>query len=203
MMEAKLQELKVKREIVFGDAWDHAPWLERLLELAEIAPEHPRVHLYIGAARVEMGECRQAIVDFTRALSVDPSLADAARRRGDCQFVLVPVLSGDVQDYYDRALADYDAALALEPDVYTYNARGALIASLGQLDEAIADYARAAELDADYSETYFNLGYAHKLLGEKEQAIADFQRFLSFDQHWNQEMVAQAKGHIRDLTEDD
>jgi tetratricopeptide (TPR) repeat protein len=203
MMDAKLQEVKVKRETVFGDAWDHAPWLERLQTLARIAPDNPKVHYYIGAAYTEMGQYRQAIVSFTRALARDSELADALRRRGDCQYILVPVLGGDVQAYYDRALADYEAALEIEPDVYTYNAHSSVIGSLGNWEEAIEECSRAIELDPDYPETYFNRGYAYKVLGETEQAVADFREFLSFDEHWNPEMVSQAEGHIKELTEDD
>jgi len=201
MMEAKIQEIKAKRATLFGDAWDHAPWLDRLEQLAQIAPDHPMVHYYVGAAYTEMGECRKAIVSYTRALALDPTLADAVRRRGDCQYVLVPVLSSDVQDYYDRALADYDAALDLAPDAYTCNARGALIASLGRLEEALEDYARAEALDPDYPETYFNRGYVYKLLGEDERAVVEFERFLSFESHWNDEMVAQAEAYIKEITE--
>jgi tetratricopeptide (TPR) repeat protein len=201
MMDAKIQEIKIKREMLFGDNWDHAPWLERLQQLAKIAPDNPKVHYYIGAAYIEMAEVRRAIVSLTRAMIADPTFADAIRRRGDCQYTLVPVLSGDVQAYYDRALADYEAALELEPDAYTCNAYGTLIASLGQIERAIEEYGRAAALDPDYAETYFNRGYAYKLLGEAEQAIADFQKFLSFESHWNEEMVAQAQGHIQELTE--
>jgi tetratricopeptide (TPR) repeat protein len=203
MMDAKLQEIKAKRAMLFDDDWDHAPWLERLQTLAQIAPRHPMVHYYIGAAETEMGEHRQAIVSFTRAIMCDPTLADAIRRRGDCQYLLVPVLSGDVQAYYDRALADYQAALDLEPDAYTYNTYGSIIASLGQVDEAIVEYDRAAEINPDYAETYFNRGYAYKLQGEVEQAVEDFETFLSFEDHWNEEMISQAESHIKELTEDD
>lgn len=201
MMEAKLAEIKAKRALLFGDEWDHAPWLERLQVLAQIAPHHPKVHHYIGAAQTEMGACREAIVSFTRAMIADPTMADALRRRGDCQNLLVPVLSGDTQAYYDRALADYETALEIEPDVYTYNAHASIIASLGRVDEAIAEYDRAIELAPDYPETFFNRGYAYKLQGKEDEAIADFQQFLSFESHWNEEMVAQAQSHIRDLTE--
>jgi tetratricopeptide (TPR) repeat protein len=201
MMEAKIQEIKAKRQILYGDAWDHAPWLDRLQQLARVAPDNPMVHYYIGAAYNEIGACRQAIVSFTRALVHDPTMADAFRRRGDCQNVLVPVLSGDVQVYYDRALVDYEAALTIEPDVYTYNAHGTLIASLGRWDEAIQEYDQAIALDPDYAESYFNRGYAYKVMGETEQALADFQQFLAFDEHWNEEMIAMAHAHIRDLTE--
>jgi tetratricopeptide (TPR) repeat protein len=201
MIDAKLQEIKVKRGILFGDRWDHAPWLERLQTLARIAPDHPKVHYYIGAAQTEMGEHRQAIVSFTRAMIGNPTLADAVRRRGDCQYLLVPVLADDVQAYYDRALADYEATLELDPDVYTYNAHASIIASLGRVDEAIQEYDRAIELNPDYPETYFNRGYAFELQGKVEQAVADFEQFLSFESHWNEEMVTQARSHIKDLTE--
>jgi tetratricopeptide (TPR) repeat protein len=203
MMDAKLQEIKAKREVLFGDAWDHAPWMERLQELAEKASDHPKVHYYLGAAHIEMGDYRRAIVSLTRALIGDPELADAYRRRGDCQYILVPVLGGDVQAYYDRALADYEVALEIEPDVYTYNVHGSIIGALGQWQEAIREYSLAVELAPDYSETFFNRGYAHKVLGEADQALADFRQFLSFERHWNPDLVAQAQAHIKELIEPD
>jgi tetratricopeptide (TPR) repeat protein len=201
MMEANLQEIQAKREWVFGDTWDHAPWLERLQTLAEIAPDNAKVYYYIGAAQTEQSACREAIVSFTRALSRDPAMADAMRRRGDCHYLLVPVLSDDVQVYYDRALADYEAALEIEPDVYTYNAHAAIVASLGKLEDAIGEYDEAIALDPDYPESYFNRGYAYKRVGEVERAVADFRKYLSFERHWNEEMVAQAESHIREMTE--
>jgi len=201
MMEANLQEIQAKREWVFGDTWDHAPWLERLQTLAEIAPDHAKVYYYIGAAQTEQSACREAIVSFTRALSRDPAMADAVRRRGDCHYLLVPVLSDDVQVYYDRALADYEAAIEIEPDVYTYNAHAAIVASLGKLEDAIGEYDEAIALDPDYPESYFNRGYAYKRVGEVERAVADFRKYLSFERHWNEEMVAQAESHIKEMTE--
>jgi tetratricopeptide (TPR) repeat protein len=203
MMEAKLEEIKAKREIFFGDTWDHAPWLERLQRLAEIAPHNPKVHYYMGAAYTEMGEHRKAIVSYTRALAADPKMADAIRRRGDSQYILVPLLSDDVQVYYDRALADYEATLELQPDVYTLNVHASVIASLGELENALQEYDLAIELDPDYPESYFNRGYAYKLVGEADKAVSDFETFLSFESHWNEDMVFQAKGHIKELTEPD
>lgn len=203
MMDAKLQEIKTKRELAYGDPWDHAPWLDELHKLAEIAPNHPKVQLYIGAAQIEQGRYRDAIVSLTRALNADPELADAFRRRADCQYILVPVLGGDTQAYYDRALTDYEVALGLDPDAYTYNAHAAIIGSLGEWQAAIQEYGQAIELAPDYPETFFNRGYAHKVLGNKDQAIADLERFLSFEEHWNQELVAQARAHIKELLDTD
>jgi tetratricopeptide (TPR) repeat protein len=203
MMDAKLQEVKTKREIAYADTWDHAPWLEDLYKLAAFAPAHPKVQLYIGAALTEAGRYRDAIVSLTRALIADPELADAYRRRADCQYILVPVLGGDTQAYYDRALADYEVALGLDPDAYTYNAHAAIIGSLGEWETAIREYGQAVDLAPDYPETFFNRGYAHKVLGHRDEAIADLERFLSFDEHWNQELVAQAQAHIKELLDAD
>jgi tetratricopeptide (TPR) repeat protein len=203
MADAKLEEVKARRQALYDDTWDHAPWLERLEQLAEIAPENAKVHYYIGAGLTEKGQHREAIVSFTRALIVDPEMVEAIRRRGDSQYILVPVLAEDVQTYYDRALADYEATLELEPDVYTYNVHGSIIASLGELEAAVDDYNQAIELDPSYPESYFNRGYAYKLLSEDEQAIADLEKFLSFDAHWSEEMVAQAKTHLQELVDPD
>jgi len=201
MADAKVEEIKAKRQILLHDAWDHAPYLDRLQRLAQIAPNNPKLHYYIGAAHTEMGEHRKAIVSYTRALIADPKMADAFRRRGDSQYILVPVLSGDVQAYYDRALGDYETALSLEPDVYTYNIHGSVIASLGRIEEAVQEYELAVRLDPSYPETYFNRGYAFKMLGETDLAVADFQKFLSFDGYWNQELVFQAQSYIKEMTE--
>jgi tetratricopeptide (TPR) repeat protein len=203
MMEATLGEIKARRQILYGDAWDHAPWLERLQGLAQIAPDHAKVHYYIGAAQTELGQCREAIVSLTRAIAADPTMVDAIRRRGDCHYLLVPVLGEDVQVYYDRALADYETALHLELDAYTLNAHASIIASLGRTDEAIDEYDQAAALVPDYPDTYYGRGAAYRRKGDVERAVADFRTFLAFETHWNAEMVAQAEAEIRDMTEDD
>lgn len=201
MIEAKINELRAKREMLYGDQWDHAPWLERLEKLAEIAPNHGKVYYHIGKAYLELGSCRQAIVYLTAALMLDPTLVDAIRLRGDCQNALVPVLGGDAQAYYDRALADYAAVIEIEPDAYTLNTHAAIISSLGEWDRAIEEYTQAIELDPDYTESFFNRGYTYKVIGEADKAVADFNRFLAFQQHWNQEMVSMAQAHIKELTE--
>jgi tetratricopeptide (TPR) repeat protein len=203
MMEAKREEIKTKRALAYDDGWDHATWLEELHKLAQIAPEHPKLLLYVGAAQIELGQYRPAIVSLTRSLIADPELADAYRRRADCQYILVPVLGGETQAYYDRALADYEVALGIDPDAYTYNAHAAIIGSLGEWETAIQEYGQAIDLAPNYPETFFNRGYAHKVLGNNEQAIADLEHFLSFEDHWNQELVAQAQAHIKEMLDAD
>jgi len=76
-------------------------------------------------------------------------------------------------------LADYDRALALEPDMLeALGNRGNVRKELGQLDAALADFDRALELHPDDCLTRFNRGTTLLAAGRPEAAIADFDRAL-------------------------
>ena len=75
----------------------------------------------------------------------------------------------------DRAMADYDQAIRLDPKyAHAYNNRG--IAWLGKKDNdrAMADYDQAIRLDPKLSSAYYNRGLVWKAKGDKARAIADF-----------------------------
>ena len=62
---------------------------------------------------------------------------------------------------YDRAIADYNEALRLDPkDASAYNNRGSAYAGEGDHDRAIADYNEALRLDPKYVYAYYNRGSA-------------------------------------------
>ena len=89
---------------------------------------------------------------------------------------------------YQQAIADYDKAIELRPDlagtyhnrgiVYEYNIRGQRYGKDAQLDRAIANYDKAIKLKSDFTEAYYNRGviYAHK--GDYDLAIADFDKAI-------------------------
>jgi tetratricopeptide (TPR) repeat protein len=73
----------------------------------------------------------------------------------------------------EQALADYDQAIALDPQyAAAYNNRGIAYANLGDLEQAIADYDQALALDPQDALAYNNRGNAYRTLGDLEQAIA-------------------------------
>ena len=87
-------------------------------------------------------------------------------------------IAGSVYDKmgdHDRAIADYDEAIRLKPDLANaFNNRGATYEAKGDHDRAIADYAQAVHLKPDYAIAFKNRGLAYNAKGDRDLAIADF-----------------------------
>jgi tetratricopeptide (TPR) repeat protein len=64
---------------------------------------------------------------------------------------------------------------------HIYNSRGALSASMGRLEQALANYNRAVELNPDSAEVYNNRGIAHRLMGQSNEALADYDRAIELN----------------------
>ncbi len=79
-----------------------------------------------------------------------------------------------------------------------HNARGVDLAEAGQYEEAIADYARAIELDPNLAQPFYNRGLCYKAQGKKTQAIVDFQEFITLTS--NPQWIEMAKQQIAELS---
>ncbi len=139
------------------------------------------------------GELDRAIADYDFALKLDPGSVAALLARGN-QFAA----KGQIEQFYidkgevgrkpcmraffDRAIADYDSAIGLDPksvDLYFY--RGLAYAMSGRLAEAIADDTTAIGLDPRRGELYDERGRAYAKQGDLERAIGDFEEALRLD----------------------
>jgi tetratricopeptide (TPR) repeat protein len=80
----------------------------------------------------------------------------------------------DDKGQYDLAIADYDHAIAINPnDADAYNNRGTTRRAMGQYDLAIQDYDQALRLKPDGAMTFNNRCFAKALAGQLEQGLAD------------------------------
>jgi tetratricopeptide (TPR) repeat protein len=112
----------------------------------------------------------------------------------------------------DRALADFDVALALDPQHGpAYNNRGNAFLLLGQYDKAIEDYDKALEAGvtntAELAQVYYNLGLAYRNKGENDLALQDLNKALSYDPYhaeayYNRAIVRTARGDYQGALED-
>jgi len=76
---------------------------------------------------------------------------------------------------FDKAIADYDQAIALKPDFsWAYHNRGIAHRRRGDIEKAIADHTEALRLDPDFAEAFNSRGNAYAKQGQYDLAIADF-----------------------------
>ena len=71
----------------------------------------------------------------------------------------------------------------------------------GNLDQAIADYTKAIELDPQYAKAYYNRGNAYSAKGNLDQAIADYTQVIGLEPqsvtaYYNRGLVYSRQGHL-------
>lgn len=123
-----------------------------------------------GAARASEGDVKGAIDDYTHAISLDDSLAQAYSNRGNALTKLAK---------YQEALLDYDRALTRSGDVAAiYCNRGLARKMLGDMPGSIEDFEAALALDERFAPAYLARGSVRALTGDVPGAVRDLERFL-------------------------
>ncbi|MFG3442318.1 tetratricopeptide repeat protein [Nonomuraea sp. NPDC047897] len=136
-----------------------------------------------GLALVELREGRPKA-----ALALVDSALDLARELGERHPVHRMVLRANrarllaVLGRAKEALADYGAAIALDPDFPDYYLdRGNLLARLGHQDEALADYESAMRVSPPLPEAHYNRAELRIARGDLDGALADLGRVIDLD----------------------
>jgi tetratricopeptide (TPR) repeat protein len=164
------------------------------------APVTADEFLQRGLNRVERGNRKGAIEDFTKAIELNPRLAVAYKNRSfqhidaaayDLAIAdLSKVIELDPKDAIaymnrgiarqekgdlDEALADLDTAIRLhEKSIFPYVTRSDVLMQKGQYQSAIYDLNTAIEIDPQDAAAYGNRGLAELALGEDALAEKDF-----------------------------
>jgi lipoprotein NlpI len=134
-----------------------------------------KADLGAGYAAAKRGDLEQAIELFGKAIEAkalpSPTRALAYLNRGN--------VYAD-QRRFEEAMADYEAALALAPDlVEAHLSRGRLYEEGGLYDQAIADYAAIVALQPKEPAAYDARARAYFEAGQLKAALADFNTAIS------------------------
>jgi tetratricopeptide (TPR) repeat protein len=121
-------------------------------------------------------EYTAAINAFTRAIELDPKLAEAFNDRGNAYFQI-----GE----FEQAMIDYNRAVELKPDfALAHLNTGNVYHEMGDSEQAIAAYTLALELDPELALAYNNRAYQNLVDGRFLEAIEDYDRAISLDPNY-------------------
>jgi len=126
-----------------------------------------------GISYGKKGQFDLAILDYDRALDINPRLTEAYYNRGNAY---------GKRGQYDQAISDFTKALDINPklaDAY-YN-RGIAYFEKRQYDQAISDYNKALQINPKYADAYINRGRAYGRKGEHDQTISDCNKALEIN----------------------
>ncbi len=119
----------------------------------------------LGDSLRKEGEYEKAVVEFNKAIKLDPTYDWAFAHRGE---------AFRQNEEYGKAIADFDKAIELDPDyAWAFASRGDSYRLLENYDQAIADFNKTIELDP-YHWAYAHRGETWRQSGEYEKAISDF-----------------------------
>jgi tetratricopeptide (TPR) repeat protein len=122
---------------------------------------------------LEEARWEEAIGALDRALVIDPSFAQAYRKRGLARRRL-----GDLTG----AVEDYSEAIRRDPrDPQAYSLRGVVLRKLGDVQAALSDYDEAIRLRPSYAEAHRNRAYARVLLRDLDGAMEDYDAAIRLD----------------------
>jgi len=173
--------------------------------LAERYPQQPEyreglaaAHLSRGSVNLRRGDFNSVIDDCTAAIQFSPASS---------MYRLRAVAFGCLGQL-DRAMADCDRALALDPkNAVALCDRGNVF--LGKKDpaKAMADYDQAILLDPKQAGAYYNRGTARAQQREYDKAMGDFDRAIELDAtlDWawhNRASVRVARGQLAKAIEE-
>jgi len=131
----------------------------------------------VGMGRYAAAEWEGAIRSFTTALA---QTEEPVRTLDNSVVCFYRGSAHDNLGQYEQAIADYDQAITLQPDLAeAYTNRGADYGEQNQYQRAITDFDRAIALKPDDALAYYNRGLAYAEQGQYEQAIADLDRAIT------------------------
>ena len=105
----------------------------------------------------------EAIIEYTKAININPKFADAYKNRGNVYL--------DKRDY-KNALSDYKKAIEVRPNFpNAYYNIGVIYSRIGDYDQAIANYSRAIEISPNFALAFIMRGDAYCEKGDYDKAL--------------------------------
>ena len=143
---------------------------------------------------------RRSLAALLILFSVSPCVAADVRK--DCQSGKVDsctqILEANPEDFnalanraiglringeYDRAIADFDAAVGIHPEIAGLYERGLAYGAKGEQLPAIRDFSEAIERKSDLVQAHFGRAIAYQANGQRDLSISDMNNAMKLDRN--------------------
>ena len=167
-------------------SWQPSPLqIQQILE-ENLASTNAKVSFNKGLAFARAGDWDRAILEYDRAIKLDPFGAEAYNHRGSAYF-----FKGDKQ----KAIADYTQAIQLDPKhAVALTNRGKVRRAMGDHKGAIADLTKAIEIEPCSAAAYKSRGNVRRAMGDHKGAVADLTKAIEIEPYsaaaYNERAVA-------------
>ena len=147
---------------------------------AAVDPARARAFLEQGKELYKKDEDEKAAEAFQKAISFDPSLAEAHFRLGLAYDALAQ--KHEAEDAYKKAIESYKKFITANPkDAEAHYNMGQAYAALHLYGEATREYRQATHLKPDDAAIYYDLGMALTRLAQYDDAAGAFQKCIDID----------------------
>jgi len=188
---------KAQEHMALFQRWkDERPVSKDILLQAIMAlRSQPNDHLSRGNSLLADGNAREAISEFKKALSEDPSLAQA---HGNLLSAYLSI--GELA----RAEKHYDAAIKLDPNMCeTHFNFGLLLSQQGKNEQAGEAFRKAVEINPFYAEAHNNLAFILANQNQFDSAVNHFLLAIKNrpnyrDAHFNLGQILAAQSKTRE-----
>lgn len=125
-----------------------------------------------GLTYYHLGEIDSAIIDYSKAIYLNPTSAIAYKNRANAYWKL-----GSIRE----AIDDQTRVIEISPNIESYRNRATAYLALSQIDLGFQDYKSAIELELTNTCLYYTRGNSYYILGRYEEAKADFEKAIDLD----------------------
>lgn len=142
-------------------------------DCANKSPNKARIYNNLGTAQFRQNMIAEAQRNVSRALALDPEMADAHYNLGRLL---------EEEDKTSAAIERYRKAIELAPAlVPALNNLGVALLKRGEIDESVELFHRALKIEPWFAQTHSNLGLAKFKQGKIDAAIAHYTKAVQLD----------------------
>lgn len=143
--------------------------LENAMQLEKNDPETYRI---IGDVYFAKNDPERAIEYYGMALEIDPDNEQTLNNRGNTYHEM---------GLEALALQDYDHAISVYKNSYTYTNRANYWLKQGEYDKALADCRKASQLDYNNAEAYYCIGLVENARGNATISLENFNKAIAIN----------------------